>query len=198
MKINFPRKGVLLVATLFLAPVMLPAAPAAALPGGHTTGSSGDVYAANNASNLLEQIRTDAYKVQNHAGQLQAFMRAAILYDRTADGSMLDRVRARVNEMDKLLFQLRTNAAEVSPWQQEAIARIAPTAVNLTDTTQDAIQSFNRNADHIFTSHLAQLANDMHTDANRINQAIGDFEQYAKAHREVLQLKQSLGLKSNS
>jgi hypothetical protein len=100
--------------------------------------------------------------------------------------------------MDKLLSQLRENQAEASPWQQKAIERIAPSVVNLTDTTQAAIVSLNDNQGHPYFSDLAGLASNIYNQASQIARTTGDFEQYANARHEVRQLKQTLGLKGNS
>ena len=118
--------------------------------------------------------------------------------DWESDGDLLERVRDRVNEMDKLLSQLRENQAEASPWQQKAIERIAPSVVNLTDTTQAAIVSLNDNQGHPYFSDLAGLASNIYNQASQIARTTGDFEQYANARHEVRQLKQTLGLKGNS
>jgi hypothetical protein len=153
---------------------------------------------ANDASNLLLQIQADAVRVKIDADQLQANVREPFRIDWQIDGGQLNSIRARVNAMEKLLHQLRVNQAETLPWQQKAIQRIAPTVMNLTDTTQDAIVTLNNNKGHIWFSDLEGLAGHMYNEAGLIGQAIGNFEKYASAHHEAQQLQQTLGLKSNS
>ena len=100
--------------------------------------------------------------------------------------------------MDKLLSQLRENQAEASPWQQEAIERIAPSVPSLTDTTQDAIASLKNNREEIYFSNMVGLARDIYDRASQIVQTTRNFEEYANARHEVEQLRQTLGLKNNS
>jgi hypothetical protein len=196
MRINFLYKGVLVAATLCVAPATLPASRGASQPGVRTAGSRQGAFA-NHASNLLQQIQADALRVKVRADRLQALTDEPWVVDWHAFGEQLQSVHDRVNEMDKLLSQLRANQSEALPWQQQAINRIAPTVVNLTDTTQAAIVSLNENQD-VYYSDLRGLAGDMCNQARRIEQAIANFEKYANARHEAPQLKQTLGPKNNS
>jgi hypothetical protein len=194
MRINLLSKGVLLAATLCVAPAALPASPRASQPGA-TEPSKGAMPI--NASNLLRQVQMDALSVQDSADQLRLRV-GDPSSDWESEGDLLERVCDRVNEMDKLLSQLRENQAEASPWQQKAIERIAPSVLNLTDTTQAAMVSLNNNQGHPYFSNLPGLTRDIYDRASQIARATGDFERYANARHEVRQLKQTLGLKGNS
>jgi hypothetical protein len=150
------------------------------------------------STNLLRQVQSDALSVRNNADQLQARLREGFWSDWQSYANLLERMRTRVNAMDKLLFQLRTNESTALPWQRQAIERIAPTIVNLSDTTEGAIVSLNNNKEHVYMSNLPGLAGDMYDQAMRIDQAIADFQKYANARHEAQQLRQTLGLKNNS
>jgi len=197
MRINVLYKGVLVAATLCVAPAALSAAPRAGQPGADTLQSGKRAFAIN-ASNLLQQVQFDAVSVKDDADQLQSRLLAPYESDGVADGDLLERVRDRVNEMDKLLSQLRENQTAASPWQQKAIDRIAPSVVNLTDTTQAAIISLNDNRGHPYLSNLPSLARDISDRASQIVRATENFERYASARHELRQLEQTLGLKGNS
>ena len=151
-----------------------------------------------NASSLLQQVQIDALRVRNDADQLQADLRFPSESDWKADADLMSLVRGRVNEMDKLLFQLRENQAEASPLQQKEIERITPSVLNLTDTAQDAIATLNNNREEIYFPNMAGLTRDVYDRASQIARTTGDFEQYANARHEVRQLKRTLGLKGNS
>jgi hypothetical protein len=196
MRINFLYKGVLLAATLCVAPAALPASPRAGQPGPDTAGSGKGAFPVN-ASNLLQQVQIDAVSVRNNADQLQARLRDSFGNDWEFDSDLLERMRARVNLMDKLLSQLRARQSEALPWQQQAIERIAPSVVNLSDTTQDAIASLDDNKGHIYSSDLGVLTDHMYNEARLIDQVIGDFKKYADASKEAQQLGQTLDLKNN-
>ena len=167
MRINLLYKSVLLAATLCVAPAALPASPRASQPGTRAMESSKGAMPIN-ASNLLRQVQIDALSVRDNADQLRL---RVFENDWESDGGLLDRVRDRVNEMDKLLSQLRENQAEAPPWQQKEIERIAPSVVNLTDTTQEAIVSLNNNQGRLYFSNLPGLAGDIYSQARQIVRA---------------------------
>jgi hypothetical protein len=196
MRINVLYKGVLVAVTLCVAPAALPAAPRAGQPGADRVESGKGAFAIN-ASNLLQEVQIDAFRVRDNAEQLQEQLRIPSQNDWMSDGDLLERVRDRVNEMDKLLSQLRENQAAASPWQQKAIERIAPSVVNLTDTTQAAIVTLNDNHGRVGLSDLPGLARDISDRASQIVRATGDFERYANARHELRQLEQTLELKGS-
>jgi hypothetical protein len=185
MRINLLYKVVLAAEALCVAPAALPAFPSAGHPGTKPSDGAFPI----SASNLLQQVQNDAISVRNNADQLQALTDESFETGWGIDGDLLIRMRARVNEMDKLLTQLRANKAEALPWQQEAIERIAPSVVNLTDTTESAITTLNRDKGHIFMSDLGVLADHMYDEAKLIDQEIGNFEKYANARQKAQQLR---------
>jgi hypothetical protein len=196
MRNNLLVKGVLVAAALCVAPAALPASPGASQPSARATEwSKGGMPI--NATNLLQQVHIDALRVRDNADKLRLRVGDPSI-NSELEGDLLDRVRDRVNEMVKVLSQLRENQAEAPPRQQKEIERIAPSVVNLTDTTQEAIVSLNNNQGHPYFSNLAGLAGDIYDRASQIARTTGDFEQYANARHEVRQLKQTLGLKGNS
>ncbi|MGD0126849.1 MAG: hypothetical protein ABSF46_15920 [Terriglobia bacterium] len=180
MRVNFLCKGVLTVAMLCVALAALPAFATANQPGAGTLKAGKGAFASD-ASSLLQQVRNDAHRVRNDADQLEARLREPLLNDWESDGSLLERMRARVNAMDKLLLQLRMNHSKALPWQQQAIERIGPSVVNLTDTTEDAMATLKNNQEHIYASNLGGLADHMYEEAKVIDQAIGDLEKSTNA-----------------
>jgi hypothetical protein len=190
-------KGVLAAAALCIAPAALPASARANQPGVRARASSNEAFT-NDASKLLQQIQADALRVKDRADQLEMLVAEPFNVDWQMDGRQLERIRDRVNEMDRLVYRLRANQSEALPWQQKATDRIAATVVNLTGTTQAAIISLNNNQGRIAFSNLEGLAGDIYTQGGLINRAVANFEQYANARHEVRQIKQAPGLKGNS
>lgn len=176
MRIDLLSKTVLVVAAIWLTPAVLSAYPKAAQP--YATAGPSQATFSNDAARMLQRIQTDAFRVRNDAGELQAVTRNPLMSDWREDGGLLDRVRNRVNEMDKLLYRLRVNEPEASARQQKAINRIAPSVVNLTDTTQDAVVSLNHHQGGVYFSHLDGLASDMYSQASAIDKAMVSLEQH--------------------
>jgi hypothetical protein len=197
MRVNVLYQGILVAATLCVAPAALPASPRAGKATAGTVESGKGAFPFD-ASNLLQQVQIDALRVRANADQLQARLRGPFESSWEDNGVLLQRVAARVNNMDKLLSELRVNRSEALPWQQQAIDRIAPSVVNLTDMTEDAIVRLNSNPEHVYFSDLEGLAGDMYNEGKFIAQVIGNFEKYADASHEAQQLRQSLQLENNS
>ena len=185
MRINMLYKGILVAATLCVAPAAFPASPNGGRPHMRNVVSGNGNYG-NQASNLLQHIKADARQVKNDADQLQALTRQPFLADWHSDAGQLRGIRAQVNDMDKLLSELRANQTEALPWQQEAIDAIEPTLAELTNTTQTAIVSLNGDMEQaqIYYSNMFGLARDMYNQARRIDKTIGNSQKNAQALHE--------------
>lgn len=193
MRIDMLRKVIGVVAGVCLGPALLMASPRPTLTGTPFKGKN-----LQETSYLLKRVEGEAFKVQKDAGELQAYVTQPDLYDWQLDGSLLNRIRSRVNAMDADLYKLRKMQGKVSAVQQKAINRVAPTVVDLSDTTSLAIASFNRNRYHIFTSHLKEYASDLHDQAGLIGNSVEDFQHYARTRRELRHLRRELQMKAVS
>ncbi len=162
-------RGVLVAAMLWVVPALLPPALSAS-PGVPSSGET---------SNLLQQLESDALTVKNVADRLQSLTRDPFVTDWQDDGDQLISIRSQVNDMDKLLAELRTNQSADLPWQQKAIQSITPTVVNLTDTTQAAVVSLNQNQGEVYQSNLYGLSQDLYDQANLITKTIRNVEKSA-------------------
>ena len=169
MQKNSLRRVVFVAAMLCVVLALLP--PAA---------SAGPAVPSNEGtSNLLQQLEGDALAVKHVADRLQALTRDPFVTDWRDDGDQLVTIRSRVNDMDKLLAELRTNQSADLPWQQKAIQSIAPTVVNLTDTTEAAVVSLNQNQGEVYQSSVYGLSQDMYEQASLITKTIRDVEKSA-------------------
>lgn len=154
----------------------------------------------NEASTLLQELRTKAIHVRDLADRLEMFNRDGSTISWQADAAVLTEAKSQVNAMDQMLLRLRTIRGEALPWQQKAIDRVAPKVVELTDYVQDAILNLNNNQPtiHLLDQTYAQDAEDMYQRANTIALSIGQFEEYATAKSEIQQLGPKLGIKTVS
>jgi hypothetical protein len=154
----------------------------------------------NEASDLLQQLRTQALQVRDSAAQLQAFNLDGGDISWQLDASVLTTVKAQVNDMDATLYRLRGIRQMALPWQQKAISRIAPKVIELTAYVQDAIQNLNNNHTtvHILDKSYALDADYMYQRADTIARSIANFEEYAAARTEIQHLSPELGVKTGS
>jgi hypothetical protein len=197
MRINFLCKAVVLAATLCVAPAALPKSPKAGASGGSAV-TANTAVSPKVSTQLLEQIRIDAWSVEDNADQLQMLLREGSVTDKQDEAPLLDSVRDDVNQMNKLLSYLRVHQAEASPLQQQIIEQVAAPAIELADTTSRAIDVLDNDATHLSMSDLPGLAGALYNEASRVDQTVGDFDKYVHARHEERQLRQTLGLKNNS
>ena len=195
MRFNLLGKSALVVSMLCIGSVALLAAPKADQREAATDGQRADTQL------LFDQVQTQAANVENESDQLLALMRdPATTSDLAWEGEagIFARVRIRVNKLNELVSQLRNEQAEVPPIQRKVIAEIAMPSVELADTTRDAIATLNNNEDHLFSTDLGSLTNDIFQEAKRVDESVLDFNKYAEVNREARQLKQALGLTKTS
>ena len=117
------------------------------------------------ASNLLNRVQVEAYRVNNEADQLFTFYRTDIGWygDSTEIGQMADRVR----KMDRDLYQLRNMQNEVAAPQSRVISRITPDIILLTDELNTSIHYLNHNQERLWVPQWRDDVTEMlHTSAH--------------------------------
>jgi hypothetical protein len=139
MKSNVMAKGI-----GFLAALSLASAAFAATPPPNRQRAASPEYAngdlSQNASVLLSELHDNAYTVRNLADQLHTYDRTPLLLvNYQPDAATLERMRNRIDQMDRTLYRLRGMAGNLPPEQRAEVNRITPAMVEFTDTTQTAI-----------------------------------------------------------
>ena len=191
MRVSSLSKGALVAAALCLAGAAL---PASLLAGGPKVMDVSPTAFQAEASSLLGQIRQTAIGVKNDADQLQMLTRQGYEAGWEGDSSLLEDIRDQVNEMNKLLRDLRVHQAEASPAQQEIIERVTAPTLELAGATQGAIVTLNNNESHVYMTNLPTVANDIYDEASRVAQTVGNFDKYSHSLQEEQDLKKTLGI----
>jgi hypothetical protein len=136
------------------------------------------------ASGLLVQMKTDAMQVRDLADQLQALDLEADLNFWQYDASILQQERSPVNAMDHLLCRLETIRRVTSPQERKAIDRLAPSVIELSDSTQDAIQYLNNHQQALMFPAYTDQAEIMYNKADRIVESVNAYQRYASEQPE--------------
>jgi hypothetical protein len=132
------------------------------------------------ASGLLAQMRTDALQVRNIADTLQELDHQGENNFWQADAIALNSARQPVNAMDGMLCRLETIRRVSAPWEKRAIGRIAPSVIELSDTTQATIQYLNNNHDALIFPAYTDEAQVMYNKANRIIDFVDQYNRRLK------------------
>jgi hypothetical protein len=195
VKSNSLRKAFYSITVMLAVPAILAAAPAKA-----STASSDSLRspAPMEASDLLVQMRTDAMRVRDLAYQWETYNRDPFLIDWRLHGHLLDRMRDRVNAMDETFIELQEIRQDARPWQQKVIGRIAPKVVELSDSTQWAINYLTDHRTYLFNPAYTAQATYMSHQANRIVRTVANYEKVASAERTLRRLSPELGLQSKT
>ena len=114
MRINILYKGVLVAAALCVAPAAFAGSPNASPPRVRSVAFGNGAYASE-ASNQLQQVRAEALRAEFYADELRSITREPFVTEWHEHCSELRRIRTHVNDMDKLLSQLRANESEALP-----------------------------------------------------------------------------------
>ena len=117
------------------------------------------------ASNLLNRMQVEAWKVNNEADKLSTFYRTDIGW--YGDSSEISQMAARVRKMDSSLHQLRNMQNEVAAPQSKLISRVTPDVILLTDELNSSIHYLNHNQNRLWMSQWRDDVTEMfHTSAH--------------------------------
>ena len=153
----------------FIAAIGLASTAFAGAPPAREGGPSTRALAANfSASGLLAKVHQDALAVRDSADTLEEYNRESFMIDWRADASTLDRMRSQIDDMSRMVYQLRSMEPNLPQGQQKEVDQIAPAMLELTNTAQVAIDYLKDNQDRTMFPQYTSYANEMYVEATRI------------------------------
>jgi hypothetical protein len=192
MNLSFLRRiSTLPLATLIAAGTLL-AAPPAPVPAAAMTDAARSALQ-RKASESLQETRALAAKLHRDADVLESLARSNQVSWQT-HAIYLDLVKDHVNNMGEHLMWLRTMRHGVSPWQQQAIDRIYPVAVDLAGRTGAAISHLSQNRDRSklynpdYRDHLATITDR----AEEVKTSVADFLKLGETQEDLARLQQKV------
>ena len=188
MRMHYWNLG-LIAAVIGLSSTGLFAASGKLCPTGPPTAASYTWNFPKEASGLLVQMKTDAMQVRNIADKLGGLDREPFENFWQSDAILLQSARTRVNAMDGMLCRLETIRRVSAPWEKQAIGRIAPSVVELSDTTQAAIHYLNHNQEALMFPAYTDQAEVMYNKANRIVNFVDEYQKYVSERNEARALR---------
>jgi hypothetical protein len=148
------------------------------------------------ASCLLTQIKDQALEVRNLSDTLYSLDEDGTQNMWQYDASLLQEARTHVNDMDQLLYQLRAIPGMTTFAEKRTLALVAPSVVELTDTTQDAIVYLGEHQDALMFPPYRDDAEVMYNKASRIVNFVNDYQNYVLERAKARELRSGLGLPS--
>jgi hypothetical protein len=197
MHIKYFTGIVPLFATMLALPVISSAATPQTCKPGAATPASYKWNFRQEASQLLDNIQRESVKVRNHADTLQTFvLNPNIAWEGHA--GELAPIKREINDMGQKLCRLEVIRGVVSPWEREAIDRAAPQIRLLADNAQDALVFLDDHQGEFWMPVYRKYVTNLYNESRQLSRAMANFEEYAKAHSQVVHLHNSLGLKAGS
>lgn len=137
------------------------------------------------ASELLQEIRSEAAQLNDHADNLESLVRSGSGWHSHA--SELTQARGRINSIGRKLQLLKEIRGEATPAQQEAIDSIFPVAVTAAAHTEAAIRHLNENRGFLWADSYA-------SQVRGLSQTAGQMEKRAVLHFDIEEAQNRLDL----
>jgi len=181
---NGQRTGFLVALALLVAACFttLPASRAADMP----------VDDSEEVSQLLADVKTEAYQLERDAEDLSAWARSKNM-SWESHTAKVNLIREHVNKAGELLTELNNARDEGSPWQQKAIDEIYPALKSLADNTQTVMNLLGERKHLIrMKPEYREYATTNHTLARELRVLVTDYIDYGKHNAEFQRLQQKL------
>lgn len=134
---------------------------------------------AEEASGLLHDIRSLSARAVEGADQLHSASRSDSL-DWRSHAFYLNEIKTHVNAMGAKLDRLQDIHGMLAPWQQKAVERITPNALDLAAQTEAAISHLNENQGMLWLPHYRNRVSAMSDHGEEIKRTVGMFLDYGK------------------
>jgi hypothetical protein len=157
--------------------------------------SIGNWYYVDRSSALLRDLQEVAAKLNRDAETLNSFQRPSQM-SWESHAHYLNLVRGLINEAGTMLRELQGMRHASAPWQQDAIDRVTPVAVDVAKHTETAIKHLNENRRSIlFTEYQNRVQ--MLTDSSvEMKTRIDNILDYADTRQELQRLQTRLGVEN--
>ena len=135
------------------------------------------------ASDALREVQVLSGKLRLNAEKLESFPRSKLSWESHAN--QLNLVRGHINQIGERLERLQEIRHATSPWQQQAIDRIVPVAVELATGTEAAIGHLNEDKGHLFapaySGHLSAISDR----ADEMKESVNTFLEFAETEQKL-------------
>lgn len=148
------------------------------------------------ASGLLAETRGLTNKLYRDADTLAVLARGNQVSWQT-HANYLNSVRSHINELGKRLERLQAIKHVVAPWQQQAIDRMVPVAVELATRTQSAITHLNENQRFYFAESYQQHLDAISDRAVELKETISGFVDFGQTQQKMERLQQQMEIASS-
>jgi hypothetical protein len=141
---------------------------------------------------VLGEARDEAAELARDADEMESLIRNDA--NREAHAVLLDRVKAHVNNMARIVAKLSETRASGSELQEQAVDRILPLVKELAANTTAAINYLNQNKSRPKTDPYTQYLHDNAETARQLSSTVSSLWEYEKSMTKIEKLKNKLEL----
>lgn len=139
---------------------------------------------------LLDDIKMQAAELQRDSDELESFTRSSVSWESHA--AELEVIKEHINKIGQTLQKMQSLRSSASPWQQEAIDRIAPVAQKLASNTTAAIEHLNKSPKRLQDPQYQQYLKSNAEAASQLAGLVKDFVEYGKTRTTLEALERKL------
>lgn len=143
------------------------------------------------ASDLLAEMKKLTYDLSRNADTLAGLARGNQV-GRQTHANYLNVVRGHVNELGDRLERLQAIRHATAPWQQQAIDRMVPAAVELAGRTEAAINHLNENRQFLSTEPYRDHVGVITDRADELNESVKAFAEFDQTQQKMERLQEQL------
>lgn len=138
----------------------------------------------------LRELRTQLAGLNSDADRLQMLTSGARLNWQT-HATELHQIKTHVNSIGEQLATLQNLRSMGVDWQQKAIDRVMPNAVELAERTTAAINHLNENQNHLWAPEYVTDLRTIGALSDHMHGTVSNYLKIIDAHSEIEQLDQA-------
>lgn len=140
------------------------------------------------ASRLLKEVQSTATLLSREAGVLHSFTRGSLSWD--SHINQVNLVKDHINTMGKHLERLQAIRHVATPWQQQAIHSVMPSALILAEHTESAIEHLNDRGKPLWDQEYVNHLRGIEGRAGQVKQTVDLHLDLANTQDKLEQLRE--------
>jgi hypothetical protein len=139
---------------------------------------------------LLSLAAQQSASLDYDADQMQSLLHNDVTWQTHA--TLLEAVRAHVNQLSRTIAKLETERSEASTWQQKGVDRVVPLLRELAENTNAAIDHINKNQTRPVSGYYSDYLDENAETAHDLNRIISATIQYGHTRDKLEKLEEQI------
>jgi hypothetical protein len=154
--------------------------------------TAGRITVADEAKRTLEDLQVSAASLENEADQLRMIVANPQLSPES-HSHILMAMREEINRMGREIYNLDADREALPLWEQQAVNKALPLLKDTAANTENAIEYFNDNKDHLWAEAYRGYADRLWQDSEQMAKTLTNYLKLAKLQGQEQHLEDSIG-----